>query len=102
MAQIVGIKNVQPEVKERLKTYFSQTNNKWILIFDSVDQMDLWTKGSPTAPSLKNLIPWSENGHVLFTPRNQKLAVKLTLSNIFSVPGVNRKTAKEIFRKLLI
>ncbi|KAL4765454.1 uncharacterized protein BDW70DRAFT_168748 [Aspergillus foveolatus] len=80
----LGIKNVQPaEVKECLKTYFSQTYNKWILIFDNADQMDMWTKGNPTAPPLKNIIPWGENGHILFTSRNHKLAVELASPNMF-------------------
>ena len=103
IAQIVWIKNVQPaEVKERLKTYFSQTYNNWILIFDDADQMNMWTKGNPTAPPLKNIIPWNENGHILFTSRNHKLAVKLASPNILSISDVDQKTAKEIFRKYLV
>ncbi|KAL4972509.1 hypothetical protein BDW66DRAFT_162838 [Aspergillus desertorum] len=103
IAQMVGLEDVQPtEAKERLKTYFSQTNNKWILVFDNADQMDMWIKGSSTTPPLKNIIPQSENGHVLFTSRNQKLAMKLASPNILFVPDVDQRTAKEIFRKLLI
>ncbi|KAL3438366.1 putative kinesin light chain [Aspergillus tetrazonus] len=103
IAQIVGIKNVQPaEVKERLKTYFSQTYNTWILIFDNADQINMWTKGNPTAPPLKNIIPWSEDSHILFTSRNHKLAVKLASPNILSISDVDQKTAKEIFRKYLV
>ncbi|KAL4786131.1 nucleoside phosphorylase domain-containing protein [Aspergillus varians] len=103
VAQMVGLHGVEPaEVKERLKTYFSQTSKKWFLIFDNADEMDMWTKGNPTAPPLKNIIPWSENGHVLFTSRNQKLAVRLASQNVLSVPDADQRTAKEIFRKLLI
>jgi hypothetical protein len=42
-----GIQYVKPaDVKERLKIYFSQNNEKWLLIFDNADDMEMWTKGS--------------------------------------------------------
>ncbi|KAL2801696.1 P-loop containing nucleoside triphosphate hydrolase protein [Aspergillus granulosus] len=103
IAQMVGLHDVEPaEVKERLRTYFSQTDEKWILIFDNADEMDMWIKGMPPEPPLKNIIPWSENGHVLFTSRNRQLALKLASSNVLSVPDVDQRTAQEILRKLLI
>jgi tetratricopeptide (TPR) repeat protein len=64
--------------------------------------MGMWAEGSPAAPPLKNIIPRNESGHVLFTSRNRQLALKLAASNVVSVPDVDQKTAKEIFRKLLI
>ncbi|KAI9035586.1 uncharacterized protein KD926_003246, partial [Aspergillus affinis] len=103
IAQLVGLHNVEPaEVKERLQAFFSQTDEKWILIFDNADAMDMWVTDKPPAPPLKNIIPRSENGHVLFTSRNRQLALKLAATNVISVPDVDQKTGKEIFRKLLI
>ncbi|KAL4922789.1 putative kinesin light chain [Aspergillus aurantiobrunneus] len=103
IAQIVGLHNVEPaKVKEQVQSHFSQTDKKWILIFDNADDMEMWIKGSPTTPPLKKIIPRSENGHVLFTSRNRQLALKLAGSNVVSVPNVDQKTGKEIFRKLLM
>jgi tetratricopeptide (TPR) repeat protein len=103
IAQLVGLHDVEPaEVKQRLQAYLSQTNEKWILIFDNADEFEMWTKGSSIAPPLRDIIPWSENGHVLFTSRNRQLALKLAGSNVVSVPDVDQKTGKEIFWKLLI
>jgi tetratricopeptide (TPR) repeat protein len=103
IAQVVGLQDVEPaEVKEHLRSYFSQSSEKWILIFDNADEFKMWTKGSLIAPPLKNIIPWSENGHVLFTSRNRQLALKLAGSNVVSIPDVDPKTGKEIFRKLLM
>ncbi|KAL4960362.1 nucleoside phosphorylase domain-containing protein [Aspergillus stella-maris] len=65
------------------------------------DEFEMWAKGSPIAPPLKNIIPRSENGHVLFTFRNRQLALKLAGPNVVSVPNVDQKS-KEIFRKLLM
>ncbi|KAL4744260.1 hypothetical protein BDW72DRAFT_199784 [Aspergillus terricola var. indicus] len=103
IAQMVGLHDVEPaEVKERVQSYFSQTDEKWILIFDNADEIDMWLKGKPAAPPLKNIIPRSENGHILFTSRNQQLALKLAAANVVSVPDVDPKTGKEIFKKLLM
>jgi Cdc6-like AAA superfamily ATPase len=98
IAQVVGLQDVEPaEVKERLRTYFSQSSKKWILIFDNADEINMWLKGKPAVLPLKNIIPWSENGHVLFTSRNQQLALKLAGSNMVSIPNMDQKTSKEIF-----
>ncbi|KAL4789393.1 putative kinesin light chain [Aspergillus venezuelensis] len=103
IAQLLGLQGVEPaEVKERLKTYFSQTNKKWVLIFDNADDMGMWIKGSSTAAPLKNIIPQGGNGRILFTSRNRKLAVDLASPNILSIPDADQTTAKEIFKKLLI
>ncbi|KAL3430340.1 putative kinesin light chain [Aspergillus tetrazonus] len=59
---------------------------KWILIFDNADDIGMWVKGGPAAPPLKGIIPQSENGHVLFTSRNQQLALNLASPNVLSVP----------------
>ncbi|KAL5040925.1 hypothetical protein BDW71DRAFT_213598 [Aspergillus fruticulosus] len=103
IAQMVVHKGVEPtEVMDRLRTYFNQTNEKWILVFDNADDMDMWIRGSPTAAPLTDIVPRSGNGHVLFTSRNRKLAVRLASPNVLSVPDVDQHTAKEIFRKQLI
>jgi Cdc6-like AAA superfamily ATPase len=58
IAQMVGLQDVEPaEVKQQLQAYFSQTNEKWILILNNANNMDMWIKGSPTAPPLKKMIP---------------------------------------------
>ncbi|KAL2847246.1 putative kinesin light chain [Aspergillus pseudoustus] len=103
IAQMVGLQDVEPaEVKEQVQSYFSQTDEKWILIFDNADKIDMWLKGKPAAPPLKDIIPRSENGHILFTSRNRQLALKLAAANVVSVPDIDPKTGKEIFKKLLM
>ncbi|KAL6231675.1 hypothetical protein BDW75DRAFT_36773 [Aspergillus navahoensis] len=103
IAQLVGLHDVEPaNVKERVQSYFSQTDEKWIIILDNADEFDMWIKGSLITPPLKDIIPRSENGHVLFTSRNRQLALKLAGSNVVSVPDVDQKTGKEIFQRLLM
>ncbi|KAJ5481007.1 kinesin light chain [Penicillium diatomitis] len=105
IAQVLGLREVQPtKVKECLRAHFSQSNKKWILIFDNADDKDMWMEiqGSSTAPRLKNIIPQSDNGRVLFTSRNRQLALKLAPSNVVSIPHVDQKAGKEILMNLLI
>ncbi|KAJ5455855.1 Tetratricopeptide-like helical [Penicillium daleae] len=70
--------------------------------YDHKNDMEMWIKGSHTAPPLKSFLPRSENGHVLFTSRNRKLAVKVASPNVLSVPDVDENTAMKILQKLLI
>ncbi|KAF7155562.1 hypothetical protein CNMCM6106_004708 [Aspergillus hiratsukae] len=104
IASSLGLTDIKPaEVKEQVKTFLSQEHGgKWLLIFDNADDMEMWTKGSATAPPLKDILPQSEDGHILFTSRNRKLAVKLASPNVLSIPEMDYSTTKEIFEKLLI
>ncbi|RHZ43106.1 uncharacterized protein CDV56_100225 [Aspergillus thermomutatus] len=104
IASSLEMTDIKPaEVKEQVKTFLSQEHaGKWLLIFDNADDVEMWTKGSATAPPLKDILPQSEHGHILFTSRNRKLAVKLASPNVLLIPEMDRSTAKEIFEKLLI
>ncbi|THC87687.1 hypothetical protein EYZ11_012869 [Aspergillus tanneri] len=73
IAQTVGIQEVKPaEAKERVRIYLSQESaGKWLLIFDSADDIDMWINDSQTTPALKKFLPQSKQGHILFTTRNR-------------------------------
>ncbi|KAJ5717847.1 Tetratricopeptide-like helical [Penicillium malachiteum] len=100
----LGISNSEPiKVKEQVKAHLGQGSvAKWLLIFDNVDDMELWIEGSATIPPLKDILPRGGKGHILFTSRNRKLAVKLAASNVISVPDVDQSTALNILKNSLI
>ncbi|KAL4911981.1 hypothetical protein BDW62DRAFT_215383 [Aspergillus aurantiobrunneus] len=103
IAQIVGLQDVNSaEVKEHIKTYFSQNDQKWLLIFDNADDMDVWTDGSNNNLPLKDFLPVNNQGHVIFTTRNQELAVDLASSYVTHVRELNEKTGVEFLEKSLI
>ncbi|OGM49971.1 hypothetical protein ABOM_001422 [Aspergillus bombycis] len=103
IAQMVGIQSVKPaEVKEHLKTYFSQRDGKWLLIFDNADDMEMWMKGSKTSSALKDFLPYGSHGHIVFTTRNQKLAVRLASSDVIHVRELDEETGVEFLGKLLM
>ncbi|KAH8696259.1 hypothetical protein BGW36DRAFT_321293 [Talaromyces proteolyticus] len=103
IAQMVGIQDVKPaEVKESIKAYFTQKHGKWLLVFDNADDMDMWTKGSSTVPALKDFLPYNDQGHIIFTSRNRKLAVKLASADVVHVPELDKETGLEFLEKSLI
>ncbi|KAJ6016208.1 Tetratricopeptide-like helical [Penicillium herquei] len=106
IALTLGISNAEPaKAKEQVKLHLSQASaGKWLLVFDNADDIEMWIKpkGNTNTSPLKNILPYSENGHILFTSRNRKLAVKLAAPNVLSVPDIDQNTAMEILEKSLI
>ncbi|CAG7917496.1 unnamed protein product [Penicillium olsonii] len=104
IASAMGISGTEPaKMKEQVKSSLSQENaGKWLLIFDNADDMEMWTKGSATAPPLQDILPYSENGHILFTSRNRKLAVRVASPNVLLVPDIDDVTATKILERSLI
>jgi tetratricopeptide (TPR) repeat protein len=104
IAQAVGIQDVKPtEAKEQVKNYLSQKNTgKWLLIFDSADDMEMWIQDNNDIPALKNSLPESKQGHILFTTRNHKLAVDLAGPYVTSIPELDEETGVEFLEKLLM
>ncbi|KAL4972996.1 hypothetical protein BDW66DRAFT_154205 [Aspergillus desertorum] len=101
IASNLRIMVVEPsKVKEQVKAYLSRPEaGRWLLIFDNADYMQMWTTGS--AP-LKDILPRSEHGQILFTTRNRKLALKLAPSKVLSIPDVDKNTAMKMLENLLI
>ncbi|GFG15670.1 hypothetical protein IFM5058_07569 [Aspergillus udagawae] len=104
MAQALGLPNVKPaEVKEQVNRYLSSKQaGKWLLIFDNADDMDMWLSDDRAGPALEDFLPQSEQGRILFTTRNRKLAVELTSSNIIPIPDVDEDTALKILERSLV
>jgi nucleoside phosphorylase/tetratricopeptide (TPR) repeat protein len=100
----LGIHDVKPaEAKDRLKVYLSQKRvGKWLLIFDNADDTDMWIQTSTGGPALRDFLPQSEQGHILFTTRNRKLAVKLASSHVVNISEPDTEAALKLLEKLLI
>ncbi|CRG89885.1 hypothetical protein PISL3812_06924 [Talaromyces islandicus] len=100
---ILGLRDVNPaEVKEQVKSYLSSKRaGKWLLVFDNADDAEMWFAASHTASPLEDFIPDCEDGCILFTTRNRKLAMKLAPFNIISIPDVDKETAVRILDKTL-
>ncbi|KAL4864422.1 hypothetical protein BDV12DRAFT_205678 [Aspergillus spectabilis] len=93
IGQTLGLHDVKPaDVKEQIKLYLSSDRGgKWLLIFDNADDTEMWLATSDTAPALEDFIPKSEQGRILFTTRNRKLAMKLAPFNFILQKTLTRE-----------
>jgi hypothetical protein len=70
--EIVALTALEPtKVKEQVKAHLERQGiGRWLFVFDSADDMQMWIKGTATTPPLRELLPKSNNGQVVFTSRN--------------------------------
>ncbi|KAI2947422.1 hypothetical protein CBS147321_3046 [Aspergillus niger] len=91
------------EVKEKVKDYLSQENaGKWLVFFDNVDDMGMWIKNNTSNSALTDFLPESEQGHILFSTRSRKVAVKLASSHVITITEPNTESSVEILKNSLI
>ncbi|KAL4788547.1 hypothetical protein BJX76DRAFT_363310 [Aspergillus varians] len=105
IAQMLGIHGVKAtEAKSKVKAQLSQKKaGKWLLIFDNADSMDMWSLSAESkSVSLTDYLPQHEQGRILFTTRNRKLAVMLASSHVIHVSEPDAEAAVRILEKLLI
>ncbi|RHZ67121.1 uncharacterized protein CDV56_100005, partial [Aspergillus thermomutatus] len=103
IAQTLGLHGMKAaEAKEQIKIYLNSKHaGKWLLIFDNADDTDMWLATSHTAQALEDFLPQSEQGRILFTTRNRKLAMKLAPFNTVPIPDVDKETALKILQRTL-
>ncbi|PYH66039.1 purine and uridine phosphorylase [Aspergillus vadensis CBS 113365] len=91
------------EVKEKVKAHLSQESaGKWLLCFDNADDMGMWSTNDAIETVLTDFLPENEQGHILFTTRSRKVAVKLASSHVITVTEPNTETSVEILENSLI
>ncbi|KNG79981.1 kinesin light chain 1 and, partial [Aspergillus nomiae NRRL 13137] len=104
IASKLGMTDIKPaEVKEKVTAYLSQESaGKWLLLFDNADDMEMWSQDNTNNPVLANFLPRSEQGHILFTTRSRKVAVKLVSSHVITISEPDTETALKILQNSLV
>ncbi|KAB8237936.1 uncharacterized protein BDW43DRAFT_296928 [Aspergillus alliaceus] len=104
IASKLGMADIKPaEVKEKIKAYLSQKSaGKWLLLFDNADDIEMWSKDNTNNSVLTDFLPQSEQGHILFTTRSRKVAVKLVSSYIIIISEPDTETAIKILQNSLV
>ncbi|KAI2970177.1 hypothetical protein CBS147482_10909 [Aspergillus niger] len=104
IASKLKMTDIKPaEVKEKVKAYLSlESAGKWLVIFDNADDMGMWSTNDTTDTVLTDFLPESEQGHILFTTRSRKVAVKLASSHVITVTEPNTETSVEILENSLV
>ncbi|KAK6811373.1 hypothetical protein RU639_012792 [Aspergillus parasiticus] len=91
------------EVKEKVKAYLSQESaGKWLLIFDNADDMEMWSEDNTNSPVLTDFLPQCEQGHILFTTRSRKVAVKLASPYVITISEPDTEIAVKILQNSLV
>ncbi|KAB8240063.1 purine and uridine phosphorylase [Aspergillus flavus] len=93
IASKLGMADIKPaEVKEKVKAYLGQESaGKWLLLFDNADDMEMWSQDNTNNP-----------GHILFTTRSRKVAVKLVSSHVITISEPDTETALKILQNSLV
>jgi tetratricopeptide (TPR) repeat protein len=103
---IPDLEEEQADVKRLVQCHLSQeTAGRWLLIFDNADDPDMWVNGAgsrDTSRDLKDYLPRSSQGCLMFTTRSRKIAVKLTHGNVIEVSEMDEEVATQLLGKSLI
>ncbi|GKZ37400.1 hypothetical protein AbraIFM66950_008923 [Aspergillus brasiliensis] len=104
IASKLKMTDIKPaEVKEKVKAYLShESAGKWLFLFDNADDLGMWSTNDTTDPVLTDFLPESEHGHILFTTRSRKVAVKLASSHVITVTEPETDTSVEILENSLV
>ncbi|KAJ5781337.1 hypothetical protein N7457_006497 [Penicillium paradoxum] len=88
------------DVKSLVKTHLSKTSaGRWLMIFDNADEIDMWTE---TAGGLKEYLPTSDQGAIVFTTRSNKVAQWLASTDIIEIPEMEEHKATDVLRNSLV
>ncbi|GIJ98008.1 hypothetical protein Aspvir_000116 [Aspergillus viridinutans] len=102
--QLPGLEDEQADAKKLLKDYLCHGSaGQWLLIFDNVDDTSMWfgkQEGNTEPCGLREYIPWSETGSMLFTTHFKKIATKLA-KRVIAVPEMDEAKAIELLGKRL-
>ena len=95
--EVPGIEEKQADVKKLVQCHLSQESaGEWLLIVDNVDDIEIWNH------ELKAYLPKSQQGYVVCTTRNRRVAVKIAAANVIEVAEMDEEMAMQLLTKSLI
>ena len=101
--RIPGWDEEKADVKKLVQAHLSQADARpWLCVFDNVDDLSMWIRSSGSEPgsdSLKEYLPKSKQGCIVFTTRDKKTAVKLVGRNFIQVPEMDEDGAMQLLQK---
>jgi hypothetical protein len=100
---IPGWDDKKADVKELVQLYLSKESaGQWLLVFDITDRARLEAVESSQAVSLIEYLPVSNQGAIVFTTTDRKIAVILVLQDIIELPEIEQDIAQSILEIYLI
>jgi tetratricopeptide (TPR) repeat protein len=86
-------------VKERLS---SESLGNWLLVVDNADDLSIMfgnTNGDPASVQLRDCVPYSNQGTVLFTTRSKDIAKVLTPDSFLELNEPDKAEAKQLLAR---
>ena len=97
---IIGWNDKKVDINKLVQLHLSkESTGRWLLVFDNVDDIGMWTTGSGR---LIDYLPRSTQWCIIFTTRDRKTAVKLAYQNIIEMPEMDEDVAIQLLQKRLI
>ena len=103
---IPGWQEDKSNVKRLVQNHLSEeSSGQWLLVFDNADNIDMWIPQARSKQEPENLIdylPKSEQGSIVFTTRDRRIAVKLAQNNVLEVSEMGEEVATDLLQKCLV
>ncbi|KAH8595497.1 hypothetical protein B0O99DRAFT_544164 [Bisporella sp. PMI_857] len=102
--KIPGSDEDKVDAKKLVQGYLSKESaGRWLLVFDNADDVNMWiTQSGSGSARLIDYLPRSTQGHIIFTTRDRKTAVKLAHRNVVEVPDMDENVAIQLLHKCLV
>jgi Cdc6-like AAA superfamily ATPase len=103
--KIPGCEGEKANVRRLVQNYLStETAGQWLLVFDNADDIDMWIdnlKSEQKSERLINYLPKSDQGRILFTTRDKKIAYKLAQreDHVFELVDMTETVAMQLLQK---
>ncbi|KAI0864359.1 hypothetical protein F4860DRAFT_441662 [Xylaria cubensis] len=97
--KVKGIDDDKADVRSLVQTALSESRDAWLLIVDNADDLELLFGSA----ALRDCLPFSCKGSILFTTRNHEAVRKLGIrsSDVIHVSGMNETEATDLFKRNL-
>jgi tetratricopeptide (TPR) repeat protein len=96
---VAGWDEEQADVQRLVHVHLNeQTAGEWLLVFDNMDDIDMWSAGSS---GLINSLPQSELGSVVFTTIDNGIAKMLAPEYTIQLGGISSDSGQEMMRSYL-
>ncbi|KAJ5521113.1 Acyl transferase/acyl hydrolase/lysophospholipase [Penicillium fimorum] len=92
------------DVKSLVKAHLGNPSiGRWLLIFDNADKIDMWIESNDLPNGgLKDYLPTSDHGAIVFTTRSNKVAQYLAATDVIQIPEMDERKATCVLRNSLI
>ncbi|KGO76027.1 Acyl transferase/acyl hydrolase/lysophospholipase [Penicillium italicum] len=100
----IGLDDTNKDVKTLIKDHLSKpSTGRWLLIFDNADDIDMWIGSKNlTTGGLKDYLPSSDQGAIVFTTRSYKVAQYLAATDVIQIPEMDEHKATRVLRNSLV